>query len=415
MKHKMRLLLILPLLGVLLGVLLGGSGVAREGVPPIPPTLPTDLPLLSIRVLDVGQGDAILLETPTGKNILIDAGPGANLELLKRQLERLQLRALSLVVASHPHEDHIGNMPWVIDTYPVRAYTDPGTLHTTENFRLLMERLVARKVPVREARRGQRYKLGDDLYLDVLMPRDPLLRETRSDLNNNSVVMRLIYRGFSMLFTGDAEIEAEARMIDDAILQPTSVLKVGHHGSFSSTSPALLDRLKPRLAVASCGLNNDYGHPHGKTLRVLESRNVPLFRTDQDGQVQLITDGHRLWAQAVARSRLLSPLPDPLKPDRTWGPLALDEEGEVRITADQQRQKQQGLPVAELATQAQQVQANAQAPVLTEGPFVSSKKWKVFHKSACESAQKLAPSNRLYFASEAEARDSGRVPAEDCK
>lgn len=412
MPRLLRLFLILPLLALLLW----GSSLARERREPTSLNLPGDLPLLSIRMLDVGQGDAILIQTPAGKNILIDAGPGAQLALLKRQLERLQVSAFSLVVATHPHEDHIGNLPWLIETFPVRTYTDPGTLHTTENFRLLMERLVQRKVPVREARRGQRYKLGDELFLDVLMPREPLLSETRSDLNNNSVVTRLIYRGFSMLFTGDAEIEAEARLIDDAVLLPTSVLKVGHHGSFSSTSPALLDRIRPKLAVASCGLNNDYGHPHGKTLRVLESRNVPLFRTDLDGQIQLITDGHRLWAQALARSRLLSPLPEPLSPDRVVGPIALDEEGEVRITADQQRQKQQGLlPVVEPSAPAEDALANAQAPVLTEGPIVSSKKWKVFHKSSCEAAQKLAPANRIYFASEDEARRSGRTPADDCR
>lgn len=361
------------------------------GVPPVP-VLPADSEALSIRVLDIGQGDAILIQSPGGKHVLIDAGPGVSKELLTLQLERLSIPQLDLVVATHPHEDHIGGMPMVLTTYPVRYFTDPGTLHNTPPYKDMMEALIARKIPYRVARLSQSFKLDSGIQLDVLAPRDPLFEGTRSDLNNNSVVIRLVWKEFSMLFTGDAEAESEERQVDDKFLAPVDVLKVGHHGSFSSSNPEYIRTIRPKVAIASLGAGNDYGHPHDKTVRTFRERGIDFHRTDEEGQVRVLTDGTWMWVQSFPRKRL-EDRSVPLTPGMTWGPTRVD------TVVEEKR-------VASLA---------AVEPEEPSAPYVASKKSRLFHLSSCDNARKLLPQNRLYFESRAEAVQEGREPAQDCK
>jgi len=367
-------------------------------------SVPPEASLLRISVMDVGQGDGILIQAPNGKTAIIDGGPGANQGLLLNQLERLGVQQIDLMIETHPHEDHIGGFLAVLDRYPVRVFTDAGTVHTTQVYQNLLQKLKEKNVPTRVARKGQRYKLDSTVFVDVLAPRDPLISGTKADLNNNSVVVRLTYDGFSMIFTGDAELEGEVRLVEDGI-PASNAIKVGHHGSRTSSSAPYLDMVKPQIAILSCEVGNDYGHPNAKTLTSLEGRAVKLFRTDQDGQVRLLTNGKEAWVKTFSRPSLTSQPPGgDLPPTRTEGPFKLRGvalEPVVQTPAPGPERPVAGTP------------ESSSAPV-TGGAFTASKNSKVFHKAACGTAKRISDANRTGYRTRDEAIAAGKEPSKDC-
>ena len=247
----------------------------------------------TLRFLDVGQGDGALLKTASGKTVLIDAGDRDADGRILADLRAAGVDRIDLLMASHPHLDHIGGMRMVLDAFPVRLYVDPGTEHGTDTYRDLLLAVEARKVPYQVLRAGKRIELGDEAVLSVLSPGDTLINSRRSDENANSLVVRLAIGSFDVLFTGDAEPETLEALIASGVLDasPIEVLKVAHHGSRHGTSRAFLDELRPRVAVISVGAGNDYGHPHPETLQVLADDCVRTYRTDRDGVVTIRTDG----------------------------------------------------------------------------------------------------------------------------
>lgn len=402
-----RFLPVVLLLAALVGFPAGQSAIGADARPSskgahsLPPP---DLAALTISVLDIGQGDAILIQGPSKKAILIDAGPGSGSAFLMTQLTRADVTELNLMVATHPHEDHIGGMTRLLDTYPVKNFTDAGTVHTTVTYRTLMEKLKEKAIPARVARRGQRYKLDTDLFLEVLAPREPLFNGTDSDHNNNSVVMRLTYGAFSMMFTGDCESECEQRLVADKVLTPVTVLKVGHHGSHSSSTPAFLDELKPRLAIASLATGNDYGHPHAETMVNLAKRNIDFHRTDLEGQVRVVTDGKQMWVMHFSRAKIQAKESGPMVPDEFQGPISLET---------QTAQAPASTPVTQAAPEAEKPAQPAVAP--KNAKFVASQKSKLFHSMDCGNGQKISEQNRVYYSSRDQAMADGKEPAKDCK
>ncbi|MCB9731106.1 MAG: helix-hairpin-helix domain-containing protein [Deltaproteobacteria bacterium] len=270
-------------------------------VAPEPPEPPAPAgPPLTVQVVDVGQGDGLIVLSPTGKSIMIDAGDRGKHAPMLRQLAEDGVTTLDLVVMSHPHADHIGGMQKVLEKVPTKAFVDPGFDYSSGIYADLLAHLEASGTKVLIARRGRRIDIGGGASLEVLWPVEPLLRGTRSDANSNSVVLKLVYGTTSMLFTGDSEAPTENGLLDDPESLHADVLKVAHHGSEHSTQDRFLAAVRPYIAVISCGEDNKFGHPALSTLEKLERSGVQVLRTDLSGTITLVSDGER-WTTGVER------------------------------------------------------------------------------------------------------------------
>ncbi|MDX9719134.1 MAG: helix-hairpin-helix domain-containing protein [Myxococcota bacterium] len=241
---------------------------------------------LKLELLDVGQGDSILISVGE-KHVLIDAGEKkADVVGL---LQQRKLKKLDLVVATHAHADHIGGMENVVRNFEVGLFTDNGIPHTSATYEKLMTTVEELGIKYKTAKKGQSYKLGD-AKLEVLFPDGEPLTGTRSDINSNSVILRLTHGQNCFLLTGDAEEPTEVALLADE-LGACSVLKVAHHGGNHSSNEPFLDAVAPKIALISVGTNNRYSHPGEETLERLHARKVDVYRTDLSGTLEVISDG----------------------------------------------------------------------------------------------------------------------------
>lgn len=251
---------------------------------------------LHVVFFDVGQGDAIFIQTPLGQQILIDSGPSPTtiLAALGRQLPFWD-RSLDLVVLTHPEDDHLTGLIPVLERYEVQKILYSGwpcAKPTCERWQELIEQ---KEIEVQIAQGGMKIDLGEGLWFDVLHPGTELMEGTDSDVNNNSVVMRLVMGGTSFLFTGDIEEEAEGAILASGQALTNTVLKVPHHGGKTSLSDEFLEGVSPQLAVISVGRDNRFGHPAPETLEKL--REVAVLRTDEQGTIEVVTDGKQYWVK----------------------------------------------------------------------------------------------------------------------
>ena len=253
---------------------------------------------LHVYFLDVGQGDAILVLTPAGGKVVIDGGtsPGTMTAHLGRHMA-FHDRYLDLVVLTHPHDDHLVGLVECLERHDVGQVVDPGYPATTGNYAHWLELLKEKGTPVYRGRRGalQPIDLGNGAVLTLLHPPPTLLEGTESDTNNNSVVLRLAWGESSFLFTGDIEEEGEAVLLRTGAPLRSTVLKAPHHGSKTSLSPEFLAAVSPQVAVICCGADNKFGHPHAGTLEKLTEAGCTVLRTDQNGTVEVVTDGKQMW------------------------------------------------------------------------------------------------------------------------
>lgn len=245
---------------------------------------------LKISYIDVGQGDSILVQV-NNKNLLIDAGPSENTDKLVSFLTKQKIQRLDYVIATHPHEDHIGGMPAVIKKYHIVNFYAPKVITNTTFFENMILALKNKNIKIYQAKPEMTLDLGKDVDCNIIAPNS----SNYEDLNNYSVVVKLSYKNCKFLFMGDAQSLSEEEMLDNNIDVSCDVLKIGHHGSKTSSSEQFLDRAKPRIAIISCGKNNDYGHPHKKTLKELKKRNIQIYRTDLDGNIILLSDGNKIF------------------------------------------------------------------------------------------------------------------------
>jgi competence protein ComEC len=277
-----------------------GTGTTGVAPPPVAPTVPqggTIGPLfarLKITFVDVGQGDAALLETADGRSALIDAGPPEGDEHLRALLAQRGIRTLDWMVLTHPHLDHIGGARNVLGAVRVQRVIDPAFPHPIATYDRLLAVIQRQAIPFTPARQGMTLSLGASVSVEVLQPRLPFIERSRSEANANSVVTRVVAGGVRVLFTGDAERETEERLLAENRAQlAADVLKVAHHGSRFASTPPFLQAVGAHAAVISCGAGNEYGHPHAETVAALTSRGMAVYRTDQHGDVELTTDGAR--------------------------------------------------------------------------------------------------------------------------
>ncbi len=240
--------------------------------------------LYEIHFIDVGQGDAVFVVTP-GKNLLVDGG-WHNTGVVE-YLDMLDIEKIDIVIGTHPHADHIGGLINVFHGFEVGEVIDPAVVHTTTTFNNYMSTIDFYDIPFTVGRRGIARELSEDADLVLLHPVNP----DSGHLNNASVVARVVLGEVTLLLTGDAEREAEIEMLEVSQLLNVDVLKVGHHGSWTSSNESFLEAVKPQISVIMCGVDNDYGHPHDVALQRLEATGTKIYRTDIHGHILILSDG----------------------------------------------------------------------------------------------------------------------------
>ena len=251
---------------------------------------------LHVTFLDVGQGDAIFIQTPQGQKVLVDGGPSPTILLaaLGRRMPFWE-RTIDLVVLTHPHDDHVSGLIPVLERYKIKTFLDGGQEHPTPTYTHCLELVQEKGIPYHLARAGMQIQLGGGLQMRVFHPQSDLLSGTDSDVNNNSIVLRLAYGRISFLLPGDVEEEAEAVLLSSDEDLASTILKSPHHGSDNSLNPRFLEAVNPQLAVIQVGADNKFGHPDPTTLARLEEHGVTVLRTDQNGTVEVVSDGERYW------------------------------------------------------------------------------------------------------------------------
>jgi len=234
---------------------------------------------------DVGQGDAILLDTPERQQVLVDGGPDSSVLTCLTKALPLTDKDLDLVVVTHNHADHLRGVVEVLKHYQVKQLWISGAIHTTDTYREFLELAKAKSIPTTVVVAGQtaRYGLLEGI---VIYPFVEQRGESPENQHDATVVTYWTYGSQSLLLTGDAEMEHEEEMLQQNVLRPTTILKVGHHGSRTSSGEAFLNRTTPKIAVIQVGRRNRFGHPVPETLQRLESLAIPVLRNDNDGTIR---------------------------------------------------------------------------------------------------------------------------------
>jgi competence protein ComEC len=346
--------------------------------PPATPTLttiPTNTPtpspetlasVLEVHFIDVGQGDAILLVLGEYAALIDGGDRGSG---VVAYLQRQGITYLDLVIASHPHADHIGGLIDVIRAITVDRVITNGQMHTTLTYERFLDAIIDSGAEYFEVRRGDTIPFGS-LVIDVLHPLTPV----GQNLNEQSLVLRLKHGNVTFLFTGDAEKGAEQSMLAWGGDLQAKVLKVAHHGSRSSSTPAFLDKVQPEIAVYCAGLGNQYGHPHEETLVALTQIGAEIYGTDIHGSVVIISDGKSYQVETEHPGVIFTI------------PAAI-----VTITP---------APTQEATT---------------EGcAYIGNRNTKVFHRPTCSSVKQMAEHNKVCLSSREEAIERGFRPCQRC-
>ncbi len=247
---------------------------------------------LTVAFLDIGQGDAIYIEAPNGNQALIDGGNGKTVLAALGEVMPLYDRSIDVVIGTHPDQDHIGGLPFVLEKYEVGTFFDPGVQKKLGSYDALLSAVREKHVTYVHARRGQKIILDDGVFLTILFPdRNLPFVET----NTASIVAKLSYGKTSFLFTGDSPKNIEHYLITlDAAALDTDVLKVGHHGSHTSSGEKFLKAVSPTIAAISAGKNNRYGHPHKEVLAGLAAIGANVLKTYERGTIVLFSDGSKI-------------------------------------------------------------------------------------------------------------------------
>ena len=245
---------------------------------------------LQIWFLDVGQADSILIQNGDA-NMLIDAGNNEDGKKLVSYFQSLGIESFQYVIGTHAHEDHIGGMDDIIDNFDIDTFYMPDAITTTATFESVLDSLEAKNIAFQTPTVDSTFELGD-ATIDVLY-----VGTDDTDLNNTSIVLKLTYGNISILFMGDAEKEVETIIEKKDI--SADVLKVGHHGSNTSSSKTFLEKVNPNYAIISVGTGNSYGHPSNTTIQNLENQNIQIYRTDENGTIIMTSDGTNITFQTI--------------------------------------------------------------------------------------------------------------------
>lgn len=251
---------------------------------------------VTVHMIDVGQADAILIQAPEA-NVLIDAGENGCGEQVVAYLKSQDVSYLDIVIGTHAHSDHIGGMNVVIEEIDIGkiilSEIPEESIPTAKSYSKMLTAILKKNLSITEAHIGESYALGDGAKLQIFGPAGLF-----TDLNNTSVVCKLTYGENSFLFTGDCETKGEASILNHRGLDLSAdVLKVGHHGSDTSTSDDFLQCINPKIALISVGADNNYGHPATSVLDKLKASNIDIYRTDLCGNIVITSNGKELKVQ----------------------------------------------------------------------------------------------------------------------
>lgn len=244
---------------------------------------------LKVYFINVGQGDSMLIAYKD-INILIDAGPKYNSKNLIGFLKSQGVKKLDYVIATHPHEDHIGAMEDIIKKFKIEKFYAPKVLTNTESFKKMIYELKKNNLKIHVAKEGVIIEFDNNTYIEFLSP----TKDKYENLNNYSAVVLLHHGNNSFLFTGDAEKIVERELLSKYSNLKAEVLKAAHHGSNTSSTEEFIEAVNPKIAVISCGLGNDFGHPNEQVLKTFISRGITLYRTYTEGTILLQSDGKRI-------------------------------------------------------------------------------------------------------------------------
>lgn len=243
-----------------------------------------------LHVIDVGQGDSMLLQTKDA-NILIDAGPGSSKKGLVSYLNNLDIDTIDLFVMTHPHEDHLGGAPEIFKNFDVSTVMMPDAYSSSKYFENILDAIENNDIEVIIPERGETFKFGK-LELTVLAPGAGKYEET----NNYSIVLKVTYEDTAFMFTGDAEALSEYEILEnfESEFLKCDFIKAGHHGSVTSNTYDFITAVSPQYAAITCGEDNSYGHPHREVRELFEELGIAYTRTDKDGSSVYISDGQKL-------------------------------------------------------------------------------------------------------------------------
>lgn len=345
------------------------ASTAATAVPVTEPTVPESYSgIMKVHFIDVEQGDSILIELPNSKTMLIDAGESEYGDRVTTYIYTQGYDTLDYVVASHAHSDHIGGLANVINSFNVKNFYMTSAAHASNAYENMLISVKNNKADVHDVMAGDIILSEANLMIEVVAPKVIDSEEQ----NNNSIVVKLTYGERKFLFTGDAEKNEEDGIWTNI---KCDVLKVGHHGSNSSSTANFLKKVEPSYAVISCGLSNSYGHPTDDVLKRLNDRNIKTYRTDLQGTIIFETDGQSITVN-VNPSKYLPPA------------------------------------VTTTTTAAQQVKPPVEAGSTT---YVLNKNTKKIHYAYCSSVGKMKESNKIFTNDYDQAIANGYTPCKICK
>lgn len=336
--------------------------------PPAPPqTTEKASGGLKVHFLDVGQADSILVQIPNDQSMLVDAGNNADGTSVVSYLNQQGIKKIDYLIGTHPHEDHIGGMDNVIRSFDIGQVFMPRATTTTKTFEDVLLAIKQKGLKITTAKAGVTVLEQGNLKVNFVAP----VGSGYEDMNNWSAVTRIQYGDTAFLLTGDAEAQSEEEMLASGGNLKADVLKVGHHGSISSTTPSFLKMVAPKYAVISVGTGNDYGHPHKETLTKLKNAGVQVYRTDMNGTIVFVSDGKTITIDKMSS---------------TIKPRAPNAGGAVA-------------PVTPFSS-------------AVGKEYIGNKSSKKFHLPSCTTLP--AEHNRVYFKTREEAINAGYVPCKRC-
>ena len=355
MKRKYGLLLavvLLMLISVLTSCTVQDSN--QEISSPIASTVPTTISVMKVHFIDVGQGDCTLIQLADGTNILIDGGNRADAAVINKYLQDQKVNVIDYLIATHPHEDHIGSLPAIIKSFEIGNIYMPKVTANTKIFEDLLLAIKAKGYKINTAKAGVKIIDTKEAKMTLIAPN----ASEYDELNNYSAVVKLTYLNTSFLFTGDVEDISEKEILNKNFDIKADVIKIGHHGGRTSSTKDFLEKVAPKYAVISVGKDNDYGHPHKETMERLSSLKLKIFRTDEQGTIVISSDGTTLSIDKA--------------------PIALET----------------NIPRA-------------------SNIYIGNKNSKVYHLSTCSGLPKLE--NQIKLSSKSEAENAGYEPCQICK